>query len=62
MRASTLGVLAHADARLIWRDPLLKWLLLLPIGLALLVRVLILKTHDALLVSAGLRRPRTTRW
>ena len=54
MRATTFGGLAHADARLVWRDPLLKWMLLLPIGLALLLRVLIPKAHDALLVTAGL--------
>ena len=60
MRAATFGVLAHADARLVWRDPLLKWILLLPVGLALLLRVLIPKAHDALLVSAGWAT-RTTR-
>ena len=53
MRAPTLGVPAYADARLVWRDPLLKWVLLLPVGLALPLRVLIPKVHDALLLSAG---------
>jgi fluoroquinolone transport system permease protein len=53
MRPPRLGALAYADTRLVWRDPLLKWILLLPVGLALLLRVLIPRTHDALLAAAG---------
>jgi fluoroquinolone transport system permease protein len=53
MSAHTFGALAYADTRLVWRDPLLKWVLLLPIGLALLLRALIPRAHDALLVFAG---------
>ena len=39
MNGSSFGALAYADTRVVWRDPLLKWVLLLPIGLALLLRV-----------------------
>ena len=53
MNGSSFGALAYADTRVVWRDPLLKWVLLLPIGLALLLRVLIPKAQAALLVSAG---------
>lgn len=45
---SSFTVLADADRRLVWRDPLLKWVLLLPVGLALLLRILIPRAHDAL--------------
>jgi fluoroquinolone transport system permease protein len=53
MTARTVAMLAHADARLVWRDPLLRWILLLPAGLALLLRILIPRVHDALLESTG---------
>jgi hypothetical protein len=53
MSAHGLGALADADTRLVWRDPLLKWVLLLPIGLALVLRVLMPKVHDALVMAAG---------
>ena len=33
--------LASADSRILWRDPLLGWVLVLPAGLALLLRALI---------------------
>ena len=41
MSASSWRALAAADSRLLLRDPLLGWVILLPIGLALLLRVLI---------------------
>jgi fluoroquinolone transport system permease protein len=53
MRASALRELAYADTRLLWRDPLLKWIVLLPVGLALLFRVLIPRTREALVASTG---------
>jgi fluoroquinolone transport system permease protein len=53
MRTSSFGVLADADRRLVWRDPLLKWVLLLPFGLALLLRILIPQAHETLLRATG---------
>lgn len=53
MRALSFGVLADADRRILWRDPLLKWVLLVPIGLALLLRILIPEAHHALLKATG---------
>lgn len=52
MRAAALGALLQADSRLLWRDPLLGWMLLLPVGLALLLRVLIPRA-GALLAPSG---------
>jgi len=51
MNTSVIRTLAVADARLLWRDPLLKWVLGLPLGLALLLRVLIPRTREALVAS-----------
>jgi fluoroquinolone transport system permease protein len=53
MTMSSFGVLAGADRRLLWRDPLLKWVLLIPVGLALLLRILIPRAHEGLLTSAS---------
>jgi fluoroquinolone transport system permease protein len=53
MSGSSLGALAYADTRVVWRDPLLKWVLFLPVGLALLLRVLIPRADAALLASTG---------
>ena len=53
MRTGSFGVLAAADRRLVWRDPLLKWVLLLPLGLALLLRILIPRIHESLLTVTG---------
>jgi fluoroquinolone transport system permease protein len=44
--------LVYADSRVLWRDPLLGWILALPIGLALLLRPLIPRVHEALLEGA----------
>jgi fluoroquinolone transport system permease protein len=53
MMPSSFTVLADADRRLVWRDPLLKWVLLLPVGLALLFRILIPQAHETLLRATG---------
>lgn len=53
MKAWPLGALAAADTRVLWRDPLLKWLVLLPVGVALLLRVLLPQAQVALLDSSG---------
>lgn len=53
MNARTLTALMGADARLLWRDPLLGWILFMPVGLALLLRGLLPASRDALLAGAG---------
>lgn len=53
MRASALSALARADSRLLWRDPLLGWVLLLPIGLAVVLRLGIPRVSEALLAATG---------
>lgn len=53
MRAAPLRALVYADSRLLWRDPLLGWVLLLPLGLAVLLRVLIPRAGGALLTAIG---------
>ncbi len=40
--------LAAADSRILWRDPLLGWVLLLPLSVALMLRLLIPPITDAL--------------
>lgn len=54
MKTSSFGALANADRRLVWRDPLLKWVFLLPVGLALLLRVLMPRAHQTLLTATGI--------
>lgn len=54
MTSGQIGALLRADARSVSRDPLLPWMLLLPIGIALLLRLLIPAAHQALLDSVGL--------
>ena len=49
MRAVAFRALVDADSRLLWRDPLLGWILALPIGLAVLLRALIPRVEHALL-------------
>ena len=53
MSAAMFRALIYADSRVLWRDPLLGWILALPIGLALLLRPLIPRVHDALVTAAG---------
>jgi fluoroquinolone transport system permease protein len=51
--SASIGALLGADARLLWRDPLLAWMLLVPVGLGLLLRVLLPASREALLASGG---------
>ncbi len=51
MTPATWSALARADSRLMWRDPLLGWVVWLPFALSLLLRLLIPGVGDALLVS-----------
>lgn len=53
MSAAVFRALIYADSRLLWRDPLLGWILALPIGLALLLRPLIPRAQEALLAGVG---------
>ena len=53
MKAAAWLALLRADARLLWRDPLLSWVLLIPLGMALLLRVLIPKIGEALAAANG---------
>jgi fluoroquinolone transport system permease protein len=53
MRTFVFGILADVDRRLVWRDPLLKWVLLLPVGLGILFRILIPQAREALLRATG---------
>ncbi|RPH58010.1 MAG: hypothetical protein EHM89_13140, partial [Acidobacteria bacterium] len=53
MSAAMFRALVYADSRLLWRDPLLGWILVLPIGLALLLRPLIPRVQEALLAGVG---------
>lgn len=52
MRTADLTALLHADARLLWRDPLLGWMLLLPAALALLLGALV-PAAETLLAARG---------
>ena len=51
MNAVALRTLALADARILGRDPLLKWVLGLPLGLALVLRVLIPRLQQGLIAN-----------
>jgi fluoroquinolone transport system permease protein len=53
MNVSVFRTLVEADSRMLWRDPLLGWVLALPIGLAFLLRPLIPRVQEALLAGAG---------
>jgi fluoroquinolone transport system permease protein len=53
MSISMFRALVYADSRMLWRDPLLGWILALPIALALLLRPLIPRVQEALLAGAG---------
>ena len=48
MSAKAWRALAAADSQILWRDPLLGWVLLLPLSVALMLRVLIPPITDAL--------------
>lgn len=53
MSQSALGMLMRADTRLLWRDPLLGWILMLPMALALLLRILVPRVRETLLAASG---------
>ena len=53
MSAAMFRALIYADSRVLWRDPLLGWILALPIGLALLLRPLIPRVQEGLLSGVG---------
>ncbi len=53
MSAVIFRALIYADLRVLWRDPLLGWILALPIGLALLLRPLIPRVQEGLLAGMG---------
>jgi fluoroquinolone transport system permease protein len=48
MNGHALQALLHADVRALVRDPLLKWVALLPIGVALMLRALVPRIQEAL--------------
>jgi fluoroquinolone transport system permease protein len=53
VRTDALRALLRADARSLVRDPLLGWVALLPLGLALLLRLLIPAVSEALSAAGG---------
>jgi fluoroquinolone transport system permease protein len=53
MSATVFRALIYADSRVLWRDPLLGWILALPVGLALLLRPLIPRVQEGLLTGMG---------
>lgn len=53
MSAGSLRALVFADSRLLWRDPLLGWVLLMPLGLALALRILVPPATTALQAAAA---------
>ena len=53
MTAAAVRALMHADSRLLWRDPLVGWVLLMPFGVALLLRVLVPRAGDTLSAANG---------
>jgi fluoroquinolone transport system permease protein len=53
MSVAIFRALISADSRMLWRDPLLGWILALPIGLALLLRPLIPRVQEGLLAGMG---------
>jgi hypothetical protein len=53
MNVGMVRSLVYADSQMLWRDPLLGWILALPIGLALLLRPLMPRLQEVLLAGAG---------
>jgi fluoroquinolone transport system permease protein len=47
MTAPVFRALLYADSRSLWRDPLLGWVLALPLGVALLLKLVIRTVNDA---------------
>ena len=52
MRIAALRTLVAADARVLWRDPLLIWMTAVPIAMALLIRVVVRVVEEMLAGSA----------
>lgn len=52
MRIAALRTLVAADARVLWRDPLLIWMTAVPIAMALLIRVVVRVAEEMLAGSA----------
>ena len=48
MRIAALRTLVVADARVLWRDPLLVWMTAVPIAMALLIRVVVRVVEEML--------------
>jgi fluoroquinolone transport system permease protein len=53
MNVSVFRTLIYADSRMLWRDPLLGWILAFPFGVALLLRLLIPRVQEAFLTAVG---------
>ena len=53
MTATAVRALVRADARTLARDPLLGWIMLFTLGLALLLRILVPRIESALLTATG---------
>lgn len=53
MNPRAISALIGADSRLLWRDPLLAWMLLVPVGLGLLLRALLPAGREALVAAGG---------
>jgi fluoroquinolone transport system permease protein len=51
--SSAVKALLQADSRLLWRDPLLGWIVLLPFGVALVLRILVPRIGEALHAAKG---------
>jgi hypothetical protein len=52
MTGPVLRALIAADARVLWRDPLLMWMTAVPVGMALLIRVIV-QAVETLLGNSG---------
>jgi fluoroquinolone transport system permease protein len=53
MNTRTFRALVDADTRSLWRDPLLGWVLGLPLGVALLLRTLVPRIQEALMARVA---------
>ena len=53
MKSAAVRALLQADSRTLVRNPLLGWIILFPVGLALLLRTLGPRVESALLAAAG---------
>ena len=53
MTSPAVKALLQADSRLLWRDPLFGWILLLPFSVALLLRIVVPRIGEAIDASNG---------